>query len=883
MSALSAISVRLARAIHRVMLVVVRRSVRQTYRAEMIATFQAASADAATRGSLAIWRLVFRELRDLLTASRANRVAALPAVPAAVTAPEFLRLAGWRQAWRSLRRRPAFFTGAVVTLAFGAGVTTAIFTLVDTVLIKPLPFPDGDQLVAVYETSPSARERASLIAPARLADWQRLNTTFAALSGSYAENVTDTSGEHPERLDARRVAPQFFAVFAVPPVLGRTFHPEEELANGPGAAVISDALWSRRFNRSPAALGSVLTIGGRPFPVVGVMPATFSAATTDAWLPAQISAFLMGVRDARFMSGVGRLKPGLRVEDGLNDLNSVQAGLARAFPKTDNGWSSDVSSLKEARVGAARDGLILVLAAVASLWIIAVANIAGLTLVQVYRRGRELAIRAALGGSRTRIVATVVREGLLIAAIGGTLGAALAKAIVVALPALLTRTPRMNELALDWRGLAFVAATSVIGACAFSLVPAIAATRRRAPAISAAGGRSVAGGRHALQRMLVVSQVALSVLLVGSATLLLRSYYNLTTVDTGFDSANVMTFHVGARWDEDRVQVGQLQVQLLDQLEGLPHVQSAGLTNFLPTGGATLRYQVKVDGLAGPNADGSITVGVRMIGGNYLRAIKAPIVAGAGCPAMTTNMNAPGFALVNQHFVDRHAESHNVIGRRLRLTQDRAVFTIVGVAGNLAEDEHKASPVPYLYTCTSGGAWPDPEYVVRTTDARALETDLRRIVRALAPTRAIFGFKPLAAVVDAALDRPRLDAAMLATFAAAAVLLAAIGLYSLFTLVVSERTREIAVRLAIGAAPGEMFRLVMAGAGRLLSAGLVLGMLLTAAADRVLRGVLFGVQPLDGPALAAASAILALVAIAAVTMPAMRAARISPIGALRGD
>jgi putative ABC transport system permease protein len=794
-----------------------------------------------------------------------------------------LNAGAWLQAWRSLRRRPAFLAAAVVTLGCGAGVATAIFALVDTVLIKPLPYPDADQLVTVAEISPSAKERASMIAPARLADWQRLTTTFVAISGSYSENVTDTSGDTPERLDARRVMPEFFQVFAMPPQAGRFFLPDEERYEGPGAAVISDSFWLRRFNRGAAAIGRALVIGEKPFTIVGVMPPTFTPATTDVWLPAQVWPGMVNVRDARYLGGIGRLKPGVEIDAGARDLVAVQAALAKEFPKTDANWSAEIRPLKESRIGTARAGLVLVLAAVGSLWVIVVANIAGLTLVQVQRRSRELAIRTALGGSRARVVLTVVREGLLIAVLGGGLGVALATWMIAAMPAILTRTPRLNEIAFDWRALVFIGGTSVLGACVFSLVPAIAATRRRAGVASAIGGRSITGGRHAMQKLLVVCQVALSVLLVGSATLLLRSYYNLTRVDTGFDAANVVTFHVGARWNEDRPQVGNLQLALLDRLQQLTHVQSAGYANFLPTSGATLRYSVNVDGLTGTNADGSMTVGVRIIGGRYLETIKVPLLAGEFCPAIPVNSKTV-FAVVNQRFVDQYAQGQNIIGRQLKFTSEvNVVFAITGVVGNVFEDTHKASPVPYVYTCTTPGSWPDPEYVVRTADAAALQSDLRGVVRELAPARAIFGYKPLSTVIDAGLDQPRVDVAMLGTFACAALVLAAIGLYSLFMLVVAERAREMAVRLAIGAAPREMVRLVMTGAGRLLAMGLVVGVLLTAAADRLLRGVLFGVQPLDAAALAAAAAILGIVALAAVAAPALRAARISPIEALRGE
>jgi putative ABC transport system permease protein len=375
----------------------------------------------------------------------------------------------------------------------------------------------------------------------------------------------------------------------------------------------------------------------------------------------------------------------------------------------------------------------------------------------------------------------------------------------------------------------------------------------------------------------------LSVLLVASATLLLRTYYNLTHAETGFDPSSVVTFHVGARWDENRQRIGQLQVDLLSRLQELPHVQAAGMTNFLPATGATLRYQVIVDGLAGPNQDGSMTVGARMIGGSYLAAIRAPLVAGAWCPYFKADFNAPRSALINQRFVDVYAPNQNLVGRTVRQTIGSSPLTIAGVIGNLAEDGHATTPVPYLYTCDSAGAWPDPEYVARTSNPQAFAADLRRVVGELDPSRAVFGLQPVQRVLDAALDQPRLDAALLLLFAVAAVTLAAIGLYSLFMLLVAERGREMAVRLAIGAEPRQMMQLVMSRAARLLGAGIAAGLVLTAGADRIFQGVFFGASRIDATAVGAAVITLAIVSFVAVAAPAWRAARIAPADALKGE
>ena len=797
---------------------------------------------------------------------------------------DWIQLSAWRQAWRSLTRRPAFFVATVLTLAFGAGVTTAVFSLVDTVLVKPLPYPDADALVTVYELSPSARERRSLVAPGRLQDWQRANRSFVSISATYNESVTDTSAEEPERLAGVRVAPRFFEVYGRPPLAGRWFSEDEERETGPNAAVISERFWIRRFNRAPSAIGQALMVGGKGYPIVGIMPSSFTPATTDVWLPAKISSFLLGQREARFLNGIGRLKPGVTLEQAARDLALVQEELARQFPKTDTGWSAEVRSLKEVRINNSRRGLVLLFGSVAALWLIAVANIAGLTLVHVRRRARELAVRAALGASRGRAIAMVWREGLLIGAVGALLGGAMAIALVRLIPNVLTSTPRLNELTLDWRALSFIGVTTLFATVLVSIIPAVVGTRRDLHQMMTMGSRGIAGGRYRFQQVLVLAQVALSVALVGSAMLLLRSYHNLTVVDRGFDPNGVMTFHVAAGWSEDRSRIAGLQTEMLSALNELPHVQAAGLTNFLPAPGGSLRYSVRVTGLSGPNADGTMTVGARTVTEGYLRAMRAPVVAGSSCPALRID-DRPRYIMLNQRFVDVFAPNQNLVGRALDMAPGGSGpgYTIVGIVGTMAEDGPAVTPVPFAYVCSTAGWWPDPEYVVRTVDVRALGRDLREIVNRIDSKRAIFGLRPLREAVDGAFEQPKLDAAILSLFASAALTLAGIGLYSLFMLMVSDRSREIAVRLAIGASPIEMVRFVAGAASRLLAIGIALGVLLTAATDRVLRGMLFGMTSFDAGALAASVAVIATMAMAAVAAPAIRAARVAPTDALRGE
>lgn len=791
-------------------------------------------------------------------------------------------MSSWFITARTLARHPAFALSAALTLGFGIAVTTTMFSVVDTVLVKALPFPNADRLVTVMEANTSTTAKVSLIAPGRLEEWNAENRTFEAISGSYSENQTDTSVGEPERLEGRRVAPRFFAVYGMTPIAGRTFGPDEEREGGPRVAVISEGFWTRRYARAPNVVGRRLVLGGVGYTIVGVMPVAFTSALTDVWLPAQTPAGLLRIRAARFLSGIGRLKPGVTIAHAAADLARVQQVLGERYPATDKGWSASVADLKELRVGEYRRALWLVFGAVALLLAIAIANIAGLLLVQLRRRAREFAIRQAIGGSRVQIVRAVMSEVLLIATVGSLAGASSASALVRLFARTFTTVPRMNELALDWRGLAFAVLASAGAAIVFGLWPTLTATRGELTPALAQSGRGTSPARHRLQQMLVVAQIALSVVLVGSAGLMTRSYSNLSSADLGFNADRAITFHVAAAWDEDRTRVGQLQERFIAELEALPDVVAAGLANFLPATGATLRYQIALEGTALSEDNGKITVGSRTVSAGYLQAMGAPLIAGAWCPPLRFDFKTPGKTLVNRAFAQRYG--FDVIGRHITFDQFGTPQEIVGILGNLAEDGPGAPVAPYVYSCQSAGAWPDPEYVVRTRgEPRAVMSNVREVIHRLDPTRAVFGVKLVNDVIAGALDRPRLNASMLGMFAAAAIALASLGLYSLLSLIVSERSREMGMRMALGAAPGHVARLVFAGTGRLLIFGVAIGLLLMVAAARILRTALFGVGPLDGATLSVTVSALTAVALAVSVAPAWRAASVDPIASIRAE
>lgn len=785
-------------------------------------------------------------------------------------------LAKYRIAWRSLRRRPAYLTATVLILALGSAATTTVFSIVDATLLKPLPYPDSQRLVTVYEASPKTGKEG-LIAPARLEDWNRLNHTFEAISGNYTENVTDTSGAEPERLAGRRTAPRFFQVYRSEPAAGRFFSADEEEANGPPVAVISHALWMRRYRGAQTAIGGKLRITNKSFTIVGVAPASFASAV-DVWIPAQTPAQLLAIREARFFSGIGRLRAGVTMAQAQSDLARIQMRLGEQFPASDKDWSAIVGDLKSARTQNYRRGLWLVMSAVGLLFAIAIANTAALTLTQVSRRANEFAVLSALGASRRHILTEVLREATIVATISVGLGCALTGVLLRLMQTQLKSLPRPTEITLDWRAFLLAIVAGYLAAVFCGWLSVLRGTRVDISSVMNASGRGMSGERHRWQYMLATSQIALTFGLISSAGLMLQTYRNLTRSDPGFDSSRALTFHLGAAWDEDRERIGRMQTELLEQMASMPGVRSAGFANFLPASGATLRYQFTLEGNA------IITAGERSVTRDYFSAVGTQLVAGQSCPELRAMNHDVHKAVVNRRFVDQFSPGMNPIGRSLQLRDNKATFEITGVVADAREDALNTAPVPYVYVCLAPGDWPDPEYVVRTEgDPQALFAAVRKTAHRIDSTRAIFGLATLSDVVNATLDQPRLESRMLTFFAIAGLLLAGVGIYCLATLIVLSGKREIGVRMALGATPQEIARRVLGNVTRLLFVGMLAGLAAALAAAQGLRALLFGVGANDATTLAATAIIIAVVMLAAGWIPARRAAKLDPLQAMRAE
>lgn len=791
----------------------------------------------------------------------------------------------WAQSARALARRPAFAISAILILGAGVAATTGVFSIVDAAVLKPLPYPSPDRLVVVLEANSAKKEATGLLAPARIEDWNLANRTFEAIAGAYGENVTETSGDTPERLAARRVSPRYFTVFGVRPVVGRTFLPEEDASGGPAAVVISDGLWARRFQRSRDIATRRLTLAGKTYAIVGVMPPGFAEPALDLWIPAQTSPSLMQIRDARFYTGIGRLRRGVTVAAAQSDLSHVQAGLGEQYPKTDQGWSAQVTDLATSRLGQYREPLLFVLGAVGLLLLIALANTAGLTLTQLQRREGELALRSFLGATRGQVVLGVMQE-IFILAVVATLAGLLADLVVLrVMSAALTSLPRTSGLSVDWRAFAVASLSGVAATLICGAVPAWRATRHGVAAALTRSGRGTSYDSRS-QRVLVGGQVAIATLLLCTTGLMLRSYYALSHVDPGFDPSHVATFHVGAAWDEDRVAVGLVQQQFLAALSSIPGVTAAGFSNFLPVSSATIRYQVRLQNDAGSASSNTeqLTVGERSVTSEYFKALGARVSAGGACPDLASVRGGPARALVNRRFVTTYAEGQGVVGRYVSWAQGQSgpPMQIVGVVDDIREDNLRTAAVPYLYVCLGPGDWPDPEYVVRTTgDPRTLLPAIQTMVHQVAPTRAVFALMTIERNLGETIGQTRLQTELLSAFGFAAVALAAIGLYGLVALAVTSRRREIGIRIALGADPQRVVWELATRVGWLVVGGAAGGLLFTVIAQRQLRAVVFGVAPLDPATLVGAVAVLGITASVATLVPAWRAAKIDPVGAMR--
>lgn len=786
-----------------------------------------------------------------------------------------------RYGLRVMKRRPGFAGTVVATLALGIGATVTIFSVVDTVVIRPLPYDDPDRLVAVLEVRGSEGQRESGVAPGRLEDWNRLTGSFEALAGSYTDTLTETSGSAPEQLNGAFVSTRFFPVFRASAATGRVFTAEEERFGGPAVVVISHGLWSRRFGSDPGAVGRKLLLSGQGYTIVGVMPPSFQypAASTELWLPKQARPELMQIRAARFYRfSVGRLKPSVTLDQARADLGAVQARLGEQYPKTDSGWTVRLEPLKERQIGKLRLALWLLFGSAAVLLLITCTNVACLLLTQFSARAEEVAIRRALGASRAAIARQLFAEGLAYAAAGSSAGVLLAYTAVAAIRQKLPELPRITELAVDLRVLAFAAAIGVAVAAFVSLAPMIQTLRRNEALLLS--GRGVIGRRQWLPRSLVSAQLALAtVLLVGSG-LFLKSLVRLQETDLGLQPDRVLTFRISASFNEPPAAVVERHGRTIEALSSLPGVQSVAMVPRLPGAVSGSPIEFRIAGQENAADAGDRYSATRVVTAGYFQSLGISIVSGQTC-RMDPDPQRAFEALVNRAFVERFLQGRDAVGLTVMQGGGRPM-QIVGVVGDTREAGYARAPEPTIYACGFLRFWPDSAFLIQTRGApETMARAVREAIHAIEPERAVYAVSPLTDVLSGTLSQNRIRAWLISIFSGIALILAGVGLYGVTAYMVSQRTREFGIRMALGAQPAQIWADILASGGRLAGIGAALGVVLAFMASQLIATLLYGVGSFDTVAYLSAAAVLFSVAMLACLVPGRRATSIDPARALR--
>lgn len=794
-----------------------------------------------------------------------------------------------RYAVRTLRRQPVFALVVVTTLGLGIGATTAIFTLVHGVLLAPLPFPDADQLVRVWEHDTNEGRARGNLSPADFRDYREQNTTLVDLAAFNTISATWLEGEAPERLPVQRVTPGMFEILGVAPLLGRTFRPGDELEETL-TVVLSYGFWRNRLAGDSGAVGTTVRFGTRSATVIGVMPPSFRAPDAqpiEVWAPWDLSGD--DRRAVHFLNAIGRVRPDATVDAARAELLGIARRLEREYPEVNRGHLATVMPVTDAIIGDVRTGLWLLMGAVGTVLIIACANLANLFLARGIARGRELALRSALGAGRVRLVVQLLTESGLLAILGGAFGMVTAVGAIRAFVALDPGTvPRVDQVQIDPMVALFAAGLVMATTLVFGGAPALIATRRDAARALRDGGRGsdATGMGRRLRGTLVVVQLALAVVLLLGAGLLLRSFDRLLRVDPGFDPGRILAGLIelgGPRYD-DNAEVVRFQEALRERLVGESSIRAAGTVTFLPFTGSWSTAWLNIVGR--PPWDGvPPEVNIINVSGDYFSAIGASVLRGRTFEPRD-DADAPRVAVINQAMARTYWDGDDAVGAQIRLGPNPSAtpWTVIGIVSDLRQHGLGEDPFPAAFLPAQQGAWSSFYVVIRVAGdpARAVEP-FRRHLAAMDPELVAYDVRPMNDLVAASIARPRFSLLVLGVFAIAALTIAAVGVYGVVAYSVTVRRHEFGVRLALGASRARMLTLVLRQAALLSIAAASVGLAAGIAGSRMLRSMLFEIDPIDPITFFAMPLLLICVALLAAYQPARRAVRLDPIRALRAE
>jgi predicted permease len=794
-----------------------------------------------------------------------------------------------RYGLRCFRRSPGFTFIAVLTLTLGIGANTAIFSVVNAVLLRPLPFPESAGLVRIWEYSPSRDYHRNAVNPWNFLDWRERNRSFEQVAAMLGGPVNLTGSGEPVSVPATRVSPEFFSILRIPAFLGRTLLPEEGVPGQDQSVVISYGLWQKRFGGERDVLNRKILVDGMPRTIVGVMPAGFSFPhdKADLWIPLPIMR-TEEWRRGRYLTVLARLKPGVTLPMASEDMTRVAAQSAVDRPAYNKLWSAEVIPELEDSTIHVRLPLLVLLAAVGFVLLIACANVANLLLMRGTGRLREIAVRTALGATRGRILRQLLSECLLLTLAGCAAGIAAGywglQALLAALPGDLP-LPRVESISLDARVFGFTLLVSILTSIVFGLLPAIPLSRVELhDALKKGSLRGGVGTNQKYRRAFVSAQVALALLLLAGAGLMIRSFARLISVDPGFHPERVLTMQVsfaGPQFEDPAKQVEYMN-QLLMAVENTPGVQDAGSIHFLPmteriSGSCFARAEEPQ-----PTPSASPSARFLIISPRYFNAMGTPMLAGRAF-TQSDRIGGSSIAIVNRAFVQRFFPGENVLGKRLNVCWTiKNPVEIVGVAGDARQATLRESPQPTIFLPSAQAPMDFGTLVIRAKDdPRQIVRSVETAIHGVNPDQAITGVQTMEEVVSDSVAQSRFQLLLLTIFAVIAALLASIGVYGVVSYSVTQRTQEIAIRVALGASRSAVAGLVLREGLLMAGLGVVAGLAGALALTRVLRTLLFEMSPTDPVTLVSVSCLLLSVAVVAAILPARRAMRVDPVAALR--
>ncbi|MGA2736944.1 MAG: ABC transporter permease [Bryobacteraceae bacterium] len=802
-----------------------------------------------------------------------------------------------RYAIRTLRRSPGFTIIALLTLALGIGANTAIFSFVNGVLLKPLPYRDPHGIVLVWEKPPGGGRNG--ISTLNFLDWKNQNAVFEHMAAvNFGGAVTLTGSGRPEELQGARVSASYFDIFGVQAVLGRTFAADEDQSGKSQVVILSHRLWENRFGADRAIVGRTLTLNGKPCTVIGVLPAhgPFDRSYAQLWTPLAFEPRDM-TRDYHWMISFARLKPGVTLEKAQAAMDAIGARIAEAYPESNKGWGVTVERFEDQIVGPQlRRSLLVLLAAVGAILLIGCANLANLTLARGAAREREIAVRASLGAGSWRLIRQLLTENLLVAGAGGALGLALGYAMIRGLIRLAPpySLPSEADVSIDLHILLFTLGVSLLTALLFGLMPAIHASRVDPASSMKEGGRSATSGtsRARLRSALIVAEVALAFVLLAGAGLLVGSFFRMLQVDTGFTSTNVMTARLPIARDRF-VHPGQLlqYIRSLDErLRSAPGVRDVAFSNVLPMQGWGDGMPFLIAGRAFVDRANRRACFYKRVTSSYFRTLDIHLIRGRGFTDRDTPGGAP-VTVINQEMAKRYFKGEDPIGKRILIQEilygqpglgPEIPWEVVGIVG----DEQTGSLVDTksagVYVTFDQSPTNDVNMVLRgSLDPRTLTSAINAAVHAVDKDQAIADLQTLEEIKAGTVSSDRMQTMLLAIFAALALLLAAIGIYGVIGYSVTQRTHELGIRAALGASRGSLLAMVIRRGMGLTAVGLAIGVAGALALTRLLGSLLFGISPRDPVTLIVVAAVLSGVALLACYIPARRAAGVDPMVALR--